>query len=232
MKKTDALLLGCVSLAAISVTLFVFTPDPASSGLETKPPATSFPPAAKSASKEPASLAPSFPSNNSPQASAVSLATPLPTSSVLEQAPTGRAITPPALRSEVPRGIAGAAPAAAAFILRPGSTHPDPVTGRSTYAAELVAPNGQVFELEPDVRLPAALMALDPELPLTEEQEKWKSQISAEFLKRINFGQDLSVTWKAETERADRKFQMLFGREAYLRQVLNAEREARGVARW
>ncbi len=106
------------------------------------------------------------------------------------------------------------------------------MTGRSTYAAELVAPNGQVFELEPDVRLPAALMALDPELPLTEEQEKWKSQISAEFLKRINFGQDLSVTWKAETERADRKFQMLFGREAYLRQVLNAEREARGVARW
>jgi hypothetical protein len=95
-----------------------------------------------------------------------------------------------------------------------------------------VAPNGQVFELDAGVPLPAALLALDPDVRMTEQQEVQKRKIAEEFLQRVNQSDDLSEVWKTETERANRQFQLLFGRETYLRQLLNAEREARGLARF
>lgn len=237
MKKTDTLLIGCASLAAIAVAFFVFSPRPESPIPPGTPSATSLQHSSSSKfTSEAAAANPLLRRTHRGQPAVSPDTPPLPRLATRQQVPpavVGPVATSPSGNpaAVLPRP-AWASPATDSFVLRPRSGPRYPVNGVPLHSSELVAPDGQVFELDAGVPLPAALVAMDPAVQMTEEQAAGKLRIAEEFLQRVGQSDHLSEVWKTETERANRQFQLLFGRETYLRQLLNAEREARGLARF
>jgi hypothetical protein len=237
MKKTDALLIGSASLAAIAVAFFVISPEPGSPVPPVEPPMPSLQQASASKFTPEAAVAnPLLRERRRSEPAASPDTPPHPTLATRQQVPPAGVgpvtASPSGNPGQTQHGTAGALPSHGSFVLQPRNGPRYAVNGIPFHASELVAPNGQVFELDAGVPLPAALLALDPDVRMTEQQEVQKRKIAEEFLQRVNQSDDLSEVWKTETERANRQFQLLFGRETYLRQLLNAEREARGLARF
>ena len=68
------------------------------------------------------------------------------------------------------------------------------------------------------------------EVTLSEPQAQKLNEMATDFLQAVEASPDVSAAWQAERVRTDQRFKTLYGRDLYMRQMLNAAREARGQA--
>jgi hypothetical protein len=87
----------------------------------------------------------------------------------------------------------------------------------------------QTFQRDPGVPVPVSFVSLD-EVSLSEPQAQKLNEMATDFLQAVEASPDGSAAWQAERVRTDQRFKTLYGRDLYMRQMLNAAREARGQA--
>ncbi len=110
---------------------------------------------------------------------------------------------------------------------RPGRAgHP---TGPVAAPAGGTSVTVQTFQRDPGVPVPVSFVSLD-EVSLSEPQAQKLNEMATDFLQAVEASPDVSAAWQAERVRTDQRFKTLYGRDLYMRQMLNAAREARGQA--